>query len=195
MQIEIRGNTATIEGYVNAVERDSRILNKAMAPNATSTFVEKVKSKTFEKALSKNDDIEVRYNHAKTLGSTKQGNLTLYEDNIGLYAKATITDTEVIDKARNNELRGWSFGFVANADKWDSVDENLQRRTLEDIDLREVSILTNTPAYIATSIEMRDGECAIIEKRGTAETPKVNIIEVDYSIQEQEIELLKLKKY
>ena len=43
----------------------------------------------------------------------KSGNLELYEDNIGLRAIATVTDEQVIEKARNKELRGWSFGFVS----------------------------------------------------------------------------------
>ena len=38
-------------------------------------------------------------------------------------------------------------------------------RTLNGIDLREVSILDVTPAYIATSIEMRDDTQALLEFR------------------------------
>ena len=38
-------------------------------------------------------------------------------------------------------------------------------RTLNGIDLREVSILDVTPAYIATSIEMRDDATSLLEFR------------------------------
>ncbi|MEG1621157.1 MAG: HK97 family phage prohead protease, partial [Oscillospiraceae bacterium] len=108
MKIEIRSATeAVIKGYVNAVGRDSRFL-----PSPEGKYVEQITPKTFENAISKASDIELRFNHQKHLGSTKEGNLTLYEDNIGLYATATITDAETIQKAKNNELRGWSFGFV-----------------------------------------------------------------------------------
>lgn len=198
MKVEIRNNQVTIEGYVNAVERDSKILSKYMAPNAKSDFVERVKAKTFQRALESNDNIEVRFNHKKILGSTKE-NLMLHEDNIGLYAVATITDPEVIEKAKNNELRGWSFGFTTNKDNWEDIDENLQRRTLEDIYLSEVSILTATPAYIATSIEMRGEGCVVKEVRGVEENievvDKTEKEKPDYSTYEKEIELLKMKKH
>jgi HK97 family phage prohead protease len=107
------------------------------------------------------------------LGSTKDGNLELYEDNIGLHAKATITDKEVIEEARANKLQGWSFGFTTNDDEWEDTEDGMQRRTLKDIELREVSILTATPAYIATSIEMRGEDCTVIEERLIEEIPEV----------------------
>lgn len=193
MKIEIRNDRVTIEGYVNAIERDSKVLSKEMTRNAKSNFIERVRSKTFQKALENNDNVEVRFNHIRILGSTKE-NLKLYEDNIGLYAKAVITDPEVIEKARNNELRGWSFGFSVNKDTWEEVDENLQRRTLEDINLSEVSILTKSPAYIATSIEMRGEDCFVNETRGEEEeTEIVDIRKIDYSVYERKIKYLKLK--
>lgn len=195
MKIEIRSNAeATIEGYVNAIARDSRIL-----PSLHGKYVEQVTPKTFERALEKATDVELRFNHSKHLGSTKEGNLQLFEDNIGLYAKATITDPDVIVKARQNELRGWSFSFVKLVDKWEDAQNGLQRRFLEDIDLREVSILDKTPAYVGTSIEMRNvgGESDIIIEERAIEfegemliTDKTNY---DNSIHAKTIEMLKLR--
>lgn len=161
MKIEIRNaNEAFISGYVNAVERESRILPKANG--IIKQFVEKVKAGTFKNALKAEKPVELRFNHGRTLCDTKSG-LKLYEDNIGLYAEATVTDSEVVRCAKNGELRGWSFGFVCKKDSWDK-DGELDRRTLEDIDLQEVSILTKTPAYIGTSVEVRSDEVA--EQRG-----------------------------
>lgn len=194
MKVEIRNNQVMIEGYVNAVERDSKVLSPRMSPSAKKKFIEKVRAGTFKKALDNASEVEVRFNHSKVLGSTKDNSLTLHEDNIGLYAKATITDPEVISKAKNNELRGWSFGFSANKDTWEDVDENLQRRTLEDINLSEVSILSINPAYIATSIEVRGEDCVINEFRlddeKTEITDKSNI---DYSMHEKRLKYLKIK--
>lgn len=193
MKIEIRNNQVIIEGYVNAVERDSKVLPKSMSPLATRSFVERVKAKTFQRALEKNDNIEIRFNHNKLLGSTKDV-LELKEDNIGLYAKAVITDDEAIEKAKNKELRGWSFGFTPIKDIWEDVDENLQRRTLEDIYLSEVSILTKTPAYIATSIEMREENCVVKETRGKElEDEEIETNIIDYSLHEKRLKYLKLK--
>ena len=72
--------------------------------------------KTFERALMKGNNVDLLFNHNrdKKLGSTFEKNLELREDNIGLRASALISDEMVMQKARNGELRGWSFGFIAN---------------------------------------------------------------------------------
>lgn len=203
MKIEIRSaNEAIISGYVNAVERDSKVLPKTMSPNAKTKFVEKIKAKTFERALSKAENVELRFNHKEIIGSTKNGNLTLHEDNIGLFAEAKITDAKVIEQAKKNELRGWSFGFVANHDEWEDLQDDMQRRNLNDIELREVSILTITPAYVGTSIEMRDEECQVIETRGCSDNCKMVTVQEDKPTtsnsdlskkMKMEIEILKLR--
>lgn len=194
MQIEIRSsNEAVISGYVNAVERDSRIMPKGRGATAVRSFVERVRAGTFDKAIKRGTPIELRFNHDKIIGDTTK-NLELYEDNIGLYARAIISDTEVIEKAQRGELRGWSFGFIAEGETWDKEGE-LDRRTLEDIDLKEVSILDKTPAYFGTSVEVRGEESNVFETRGIAgnikligkESPKANSLE----IYEKELEILK----
>ena len=194
LQIEIRSsNEAVISGYVNAVERDSRIMPKGKGATAVRSFVERVKAGTFDRAIKRGKPIELRFNHGRKLGDTTN-NLELYEDNIGLYARAVINDTEVIEKAQRNELRGWSFGFIAESEIWDKEGE-IDRRTLEDIDLKEVSILDKTPAYFGTSVEVRGEESNVFETRGIAgnikligkESPKANSLE----IYEKELEILK----
>ena len=164
IKVELRNDSVKISGYVNAVERDSRVLNKYMSPSANSDFVERVKANTFSKALESANDVELRFNHRKTLGSVKDGSVKLHEDNIGLFAETETNDPEVVNAAQKNELRGWSFGFACKHDDWEQAKEGVQRRNIDEIELREVSILTVTPAYIGTSIEMRGEKCEIIEK-------------------------------
>ena len=53
MKIEIRSDSVHISGYVNAVERDSRVLPPAMASEATRDFVEQVVSGAFSRAISR----------------------------------------------------------------------------------------------------------------------------------------------
>ena len=89
----------------------------------------------------------------------------MYEDNIGLRAIATVTDEQIIEKARNKELRGWSFGFVSEKDSWEEGESGVQKRSIEKLELLEVSILDMTPAYVATSIETRGEQTAMIEMR------------------------------
>lgn len=154
MKINIREDSVEIDGYVNAVERLSKPLNSRIGQ-----FRERIKAGAFKRAIERNDDIHVLLNHDENrdLGSTKQGNLELHEDNIGLRAKATITDAEVIEKAKRGDLVGWSFGF-SDRDV-DTRDENgMMTRDVKDLDLYEVSILdrSKVPAYDGTLIQARD---------------------------------------
>lgn len=191
MKVEIRGNAIHIEGYVNAVERDSLLLSEKMSPKAKGKFVERVASGVFAKSIERSPIVELRFNHGRTVGGTMDGTLELREDNIGLKAKATITDTEVITSARANKLKGWSFGFETNADCWEDMPDGTQRRTLEDIELKEVSILSITPAYTATSVEMRGDD--VIQREQRSAEDEAEIKNVDYSLHEKELEILKLK--
>lgn len=157
MNIEVRGETVVITGYVNAIERYSKPINDTLR-NKVQTFIERVKAGVFKTALKRNKNVKVLLNHNwdKELANTKDGSAKLEEDNIGLRAEVIVTDKEVVEKAKNNKLVGWSFGFYANADEIGKEGETVTR-TLTDLDLAEVSILDNTksPAYYGTSIETR----------------------------------------
>ena len=163
IRVEIRANSVHIEGYVCATGRDSRPIS-----SSHGKFIEQVEPKTFAKSLRRNPNVELRFNHRadKILGSTETGELQLREDNIGLFASCDVTDPDVIEKANKGELRGWSFGFYNRSDEWKDADDGMQRRYLKDIDMSEVSILSVTPAYIATSIEQRSDSETAFEKRG-----------------------------
>lgn len=157
MRIEVRTDSVRIDGYVNAVLRDSRPLNSPMGQ-----FVEQVDAGAFQRALDAADDVKLLLNHdmSRELGSTKN-NLRLFEDNIGLRAICEITDADVIEKARRKELRGWSFGFIKPKSRMEQRADGLPRRILEEFELIEVSIIDKSklPCYVGTSIEARaDGE-------------------------------------
>lgn len=156
MKVNIRADSVEIEGYVNAIERDSKPLLSRVGQ-----FIERICKGAFKKALKRNDDVHILLNHDwnRDLGSTKKGNLELVEDNIGLHARATITDPEVVKKARNGELVGWSFGFT-DRDVENSIERGMPHRAVKDLDLAEVSILDRTkkPAYDGTLIMARSEE-------------------------------------
>lgn len=177
MKIEIRSDSTVVDGYVNAVERESRLIM-----DVQGNFREKIKAGTFEKALKRAENVRMLLNHDKNrvLANTKDGTLELYEDSIGLRARATITDSEVMEKAKKGELRGWSFGFIAHADEWEKRDNAPSIRTLTDIELTEVSLIDNTrlPAYIGTSVETRDGKEILNEVR---EMDKCKVYTSDFS--------------
>lgn len=179
MRINIREDSVEIDGYVNAVERLSKPLNSRIGQ-----FRERIKAGAFQRAIQRNDDIHILLNHDvnRDLGSTRQGNLELHEDNIGLRAKATITDAEVVEKAKHGDLVGWSFGF-SDRDVDTRDEDGMLTRDVKDLDLYEVSILdrSKVPAYDGTLIQARDsqGESVAINAGETmtadpevTETPK-----------------------
>lgn len=191
MEVEVRNDSVVISGYVNAVERWSKPLNGNLRGKMMK-FIERIKAGVFKNALKRNNNVKVLLNHDanRELANTSDGTAILEEDNIGLKATATITDSEVVEKAKNNELVGWSFGFHSNADE---VDESgsIAKRSVEDIDLVEVSILDNTksPAYVATSIEARSEDSEIMmEIRESTEEETI-----DYSAHEERLAKIKEK--
>lgn len=193
MRVEIRNDSVLIDGYVNAVGRNSKPI-----PFINGKFIEQIEPRAFDKALNKTDNVDRLLNHdeSRKLGCTKDGNLELFEDNIGLRSICTITDSDVIEKAKKGELRGWSFGFCAEKDRWEETNKGYQRRYVEDLELFEVSILDNrkNPAYAGTSIEMRDDKEIVSECRSS--NGRIVVIKEDtaYLKYENEINFIKENK-
>ena len=158
MKIIIRSDSITIEGYVNAVERNSKPLTERGVQ-----FIERIGAGAFKRAIARAKDIRILLNHnwSKDLGGISDGTLELEEDNIGLKARATITDPEVIEDARKGNLVGWSFGFNDIPDGVSQLrdeETGLPLRKVKDLDLFEVSLLnrTKSPAYVGTLVNVRD---------------------------------------
>ena len=196
MKIEVRNDSVVISGYVNAVERWSKPLRGNLR-GMMQRFIEKIKAGVFKNALKRNDNVKVLLNHNpdRELASTKDGTAMLEEDNIGLRAEVTITDPEVVEKARNNKLVGWSFGFYSNTDEV-AQRETIATRTVTDMDLVEVSILddTKSPAYYGTSIETRSEDGTAIEIRENIEDDTVDIDRLAEMVADRVIEKLKTPK-
>ena len=124
-------------------------------------------------------DILLNHDKKRKLGSTSEGTLSLYEDNIGLRASADISDAEVVEEARAGKLRGWSFGFRKLASEIENRSNAVPRRIVTSMALSEVSLIDDryTPCYAGTSIELRaDGETDEFEVRSNEEEVKVTEI-------------------
>lgn len=194
IRIEIRNDSVLLDGYVNAVGRDSRPIITAIGK-----CVEQIEPRAFQRALERANNVDLLLNHdkGKKLGSTKEGNLQLFEDNIGLRAICTVTDAEVLQKAKEKKLKGWSFGMFASKDRKEERANDIPRRHIEDLDLFEVSIIDDrlSPCYVGTSIEQRADQEVITEQRGdefravtedqTHKTP------IDYTVFEDKIKKIK----
>lgn len=156
MNIRVTKDSVEIDGYVNAVERLSKPLNDRLGK-----FVERIKCGAFKKALERASDVRILLNHDYTrdLGGISDGNLELYEDAIGLHARATITDKEVVEQARKGDLVGWSFGFT-DRDVECGEENGLTVRNVKDLDLYEVSLINRSkvPAYDGTLVAVRSAD-------------------------------------
>lgn len=156
MKIRIRADSVEIEGYVNAVGRDSR----RMVDEHGSDFVEQIQPGAFALALSKRSGpVFMLHNHkeSRVIGSTDD-NLELEEDSIGLHARATATDAEIMQLARDGRLVGWSFGFrQLNSRTAYDYDAHVERSIVTELDLVEVSLIDDTmlPVYAGTSVHAR----------------------------------------
>ena len=108
LRIEIRSDSVLLDGYVNVTNRDSRPLI-----TVHGKVVEQIEERAFDEALQRAEDVSLLVDHdrERKIGSTKEGNLKLFEDNIGLRAICTVTDADVIQKAKKGLLKGWSFGM------------------------------------------------------------------------------------
>ena len=136
-----------LKGYVNFTGTHSRVLHKSNG----EAFTEIIAPGTFKRALAKQPCNEVRFNHNQVLDCFMHA---LFEDETGLYADVEVNKSQFETLAQNNRLTGWSFSFTCNRDMWATKD-GVSYRTVYDLTLHEISILTVTPAYFHTDIEAR----------------------------------------
>lgn len=116
-------------------------------------FVEYIKPGAFARSLASRNKIMLLWNHdtSMPLASTRNGSLTLREDKRGLFVEATLPDTtlgrDIAAQVRSGLTDSMSFGFQVKRDSWNATGD---QRTLEDVALFEVSLVTSE-AYSATA--------------------------------------------
>lgn len=149
------GQAMNVSGYVNRTGELSNVLG------TTTKFVEKIAPGAFARALqnaTRDIDFLAEHNNKLILASTRNGSLKLTEDNNGLYMEATIAPTswgkDYYQLIQDGILRNMSFGFIAIKDSWEVRDDGLYERTIEDLELIEVSVVRD-PAYSQSSIAAR----------------------------------------
>jgi len=147
--------TMTVSGYVNKTGQLSNVLG------TTKRFVEKITRGAFSKAIqdSQRDiDFLAEHNGKLILASTRNDSLQLREDEQGLYMTATIAPTswgkDYYELINSGILQNMSFGFRTVKDSWKSLDSGLFERTIEELDLFEVSVVRD-PAYSQSTIAAR----------------------------------------
>lgn len=191
LKIELREDSVILEGYINVTARESKVLTDFDG----SKFIEVIEPQTFDRALNKNDKVVMLLNHdwSKQIG-TRDENIELWEDNIGLYFRANISDSETIELAKADKLVGCSFGFLEPKYSKREFRGGFERRYIENLNLLEVSILSDkkNPAYSGCSVYKRDNDENIYTRMLNVPTEQLEE-KIDYSILENEIWLLKNK--
>ena len=144
-QMELRaiGDGMTFEGY-------AAVFN---SPSEPLPFTEIVAPGAFARSLKSRNRMMLLWNHdtSEPLASTRNGSLRMVEDATGLKVTATLPDTtrgrDVAELVRTGVIDSMSFGFSVKKDSW-STDG--QTRTLQDVTLYEVSLVSQ-PAYEGTA--------------------------------------------
>jgi HK97 family phage prohead protease len=164
MRAELRADGLHIDGYVNVPGRKSR---PVMTPRGK--VIEVIEPGAFRDALSRAPELRMLLDHdaGHELASREAGTLKAVEDSVGLRASSVVTDPAVIDGAKQNRLRGWSFNMQNVEDEMEERAEGLPVRHVKKFDMSEISLIMNRiPVYSATSVEVRaDGKDADVETR------------------------------
>lgn len=158
---EVAGESLEVRFFTRAVEigqegEAPKIRGYAAVFNApaqiTPRFREQVAPGAFRSSLT-GGDVRALLNHDPNyvLGRTSAGSLRLWEDDTGLRFEVDPPDTQwardLLVTMRRGDISQGSFGFRVRTQSWDA-DESL--RTLQDVELHDVSVVT-FPAYPQTS--------------------------------------------
>lgn len=122
-------------------------------------FREQIAPGAFAKALARNDvRALVNHNPDLVLGRNKSGTLRLSEDEHGLAIEIDPPDTQTardtMTLLERGDISQMSFAFTVNKDTWQEEKGKVPIRTLEEVNLFDVSVVTY-PAYPQTSAQVR----------------------------------------
>jgi HK97 family phage prohead protease len=152
LDIEVRAAGRRLVGYAatfGTIAKIGRRATESIAPGA------------FRTSLGDVADILALVDHdpAKVIGRTRSKTLRLSQDSRGLSFEIDLPDTtaanDVLALATRGDLGGMSFGFTVppGGESW-----NGERRTLNLVELREISVVSAWPAYEGTEVSLRAAE-------------------------------------
>jgi len=149
----VEGETPVLEGYAAVFNSLSEEL---------WGFREQIAEGTFAKTIKK-DDIRFLFNHNAdhVLGRNKANTLSLNEDDRGLKFRCELPDTsfakDLAESVRRGDIDQCSFGFYVITDEWTKKEDGSVIRTLKEVDLFDVSLVTY-PAYQDTTASVRSSK-------------------------------------
>ena len=132
---------------------------KYNVPSLPLPFTERIAPGAFLRSLKSKNDIRAYVNHddRMVLASTRAKTLRLEDRADGLFVEADLPDTsygrDLSTLIKRGDVQTMSFGFSTVKDSWSS-DGN--ERTLEQVRLHEVSVVTGVAAYPQTTASVRN---------------------------------------
>ena len=149
LRVAESGNGMQFSGY--AARYDS--------PSLPLPFVERIAPGAFTRTLKSRNDIKMFVNHSDlhVLASTRSKTLRLDDRTDGLFVEADLPDVTYANDLRvlieRGDVSTMSFGFSTVRDSWS---DDGAERTLNEVRLHEVSVVTSTAAYPATTASVRN---------------------------------------
>lgn len=128
-------------------------------PSLPLPFVERIAPGAFAKTLRSRNDIRMYVNHddRMVLGSSRAKTLRLEDRAEGLFVEADLPETsygrDLSTLIARGDVRTMSFGFSTVKDAWNDAGTE---RTLREVRLHEVSVVTGVAAYPQTSASVRN---------------------------------------
>ena len=128
-------------------------------PSLPLPFTERIAPGAFTRTLKSRNDVRAYYNHNDELllGSSRAKTLRIEDRADGGYVEIDLPNNElgrsVALYVKRGDITGMSFGFSTVRDEW-SADGN--ERTLKEVRLHEVSVVSGVPAYPTTTTSIRN---------------------------------------
>jgi HK97 family phage prohead protease len=169
MNVEFRSFDADIVEVRSADSGDGMTFGGYAArfnsPSLPLPFIETIAPGAFDRTLKSKNDIRAYINHDERLilGSTRAKTLRLDNRSDGLYSEIDLPDTtyarDLSVSIQRGDVRTMSFGFSTVKDKW----QDANNRTLVEVRLHEVSVVSGVAAYESTTASVRN--LTLIAKR------------------------------
>ncbi len=159
--------TGTVEVRADEADGPSKLVGYAALFNWSTVLfpglIERIAPGAFTRTLAEGADVRALVDHdpSKIIGRTKAGTLTLLENKKGLHVDIDAADTtagqDILKSVARGDVDQMSFGFRVVKESWEDKKDGSAVRTLEDVDLVDVSAVT-FPAYPDTTIAARSLE-------------------------------------
>jgi Escherichia/Staphylococcus phage prohead protease len=148
------GDGLTLEGYAAVFDTPTRI------EGYEGNFDEQMKRGAFRRTLNARTPV-LQFDHgmdART-GSVPIGKINdIFEDDRGLFVSARLFDNPVVEPIQQaiagGAIDGMSFRFRVIEDRWERRKDDVDLRTIEQVDLFELGPVV-FPAYEATTVGVR----------------------------------------